>query len=151
MAHAATATGSATTLVVRPLTLTNIDPLSFGNLIAGPTAGTASVSILGVRTVTGGVTAAGGAVSAARFAGLDISSPYTVILHAPTPATVTLTRVGGGATMTVTNLIVESGPGTYTAPTNVPFQVRVGGQLNVAANQTQGTYAGTFSLTIDYP
>jgi hypothetical protein len=136
--------------VVRPGTFLNTEPLSFGNLIAGATAGTATVTILGVRTVTGGVTAVGGIVSAARFLGLDRQTPYTVFLHAPTPATVILTRVGGGATMTVTNLIAESGPGNYTAPTNAVFMVRVGGRLNVGANQMRGTYTGTFSVTIDY-
>ena len=148
--HAAPATGTSRTVVIRPGSLVAVDPLNFGALISGSTAGTVVIKIDGSRTISGGVTAGGTTFSAARFGGLDVTTPFRVFIHAPTPATVTLTRVGGGATMTVTNLIAELGEGTYTAPANVPFAVRVGGQLNVGANQMQGSYSGTFDLTVDY-
>lgn len=148
-ARAATENGSASVEVVRPLTLISTAPLSFGILVPGMTAGTATVSVTGVRSTTGGVTAAGGTVSAASFTGMTGNAPPTVKIQPP-PTTITLTRVSGGATMTVTNLVVEGGSGTRNVGKNAIFTFRVGGRLNVGANQLPGTYTGTFNITVDY-
>jgi hypothetical protein len=148
-AHAATTTGNAAADVVAPLTLFNTAPLSFGTLVPSATPGTATVSITGVRSTTGGVTAAGGTVSAASFTGMTGEAPPVVKVGGPAP-TITLTRVGGGATMTVSNFVVEGGTGARNVGKNAVFTFRVGGQLNVGANQLAGTYTGTFNVTVDY-
>lgn len=148
-ALAETATGSAVTEVVAPLSLSNTAPLSFGTLIPGASPGTATVSITGALSTSGGVTPGGGSVSAASFTGMTGAAP-PVVKISPPPATVTLARVGGGASMTVTNLVVEGGTGARNVGKNKVFTFRVGGQLNIGANQLPGTYTGTFNITVDY-
>ncbi len=96
------------------------------------------------------MTPLGGTVSAATFVGMTDNFPFWVDVDAPTPGSITLTRVGGGATMTVNNFTVEGGTGFRLVPTNTLFQFRVGGRLNVGANQMRGTYNGTFSVTVNY-
>lgn len=63
---------------------------------------------------------------------------------------ITLTRVGGTETMTVSNWTLE-GDNRKTVRANEPFSFRVGGRLNVGANQAEGTYLGTFTVELQYP
>ena len=150
-AHAASSTGTSRVVVVTPLSLVNTAPLSFGNLIAGPTAGTVTINeTTQARTVTGGVSQAGGTISAASFTGMTDGWPFWVDVDAPTPATITLTRVGGGATMQVNTFTVQGGVGTRFVWINSIFTFRVGGRLMVGANQMAGTYNGTFNVTVNY-
>ena len=88
-------------------------------------------------------------MSAAGFTGMTDAFPFFVLIANP-PASVTLNRVGGGATMTVTNLNISGGAGLRFIPTNTVFTFTVGGRLNVGANQMQGLYLGTFAITVTY-
>jgi hypothetical protein len=148
-AHAATRAATGRAVIITPLSLVNTAPLSFGALSSGGSAGTATVSITGVRTTTGGVTPLAGTVSAASFTGLTDFFPFLIVVSNP-PASITLTRVGGGATMTVDNFAVEGGTGLRLVATNSLFTFRVGGTLHVGANQAQGVYNGTFNMTVNY-
>ena len=155
-AQAATGTGEGRAVIIRPATLVNTGPLSFGNLISGPTPGTATVSPAGARSTTGGVTPVGGTVSAAAFTAMNDSGGWLNLLRIIRPTSpITLTRVGGGATMTVDNFTLSVGNGLfgsgwYFVPSNTVFTFTVGGRLSVAANQMPGTYTGTFEITVDY-
>jgi hypothetical protein len=148
-ASAANAGGSATATVIRPNSLVNTASLSFGDIAVGQTGGTVSVSPSGVVTTTGGVVHQGGTVSAARFVGMTDWFPFWVTIHQP-PASITLTRVGGGATMTVDTLSVSGGTGLRLVPLNSIFAFTVGGRLLVSGGQLPGTYSGTFTMTVDY-
>ena len=60
-AQAATRAAPVEAVTIRPLSLVKTDDLDFGTLIAGPSAGTATINAnTGVRTTAGGVTAAAG-------------------------------------------------------------------------------------------
>jgi hypothetical protein len=72
-----------------------------------------------------------------------------VLIRIPTSA-VTLTQVGGAATMTVSNWTLD-GSTNRKIPQNSAFNFSVGGTLNVAAGQADGTYVGTFTITVQYP
>ena len=150
-AHAATRSATGTATVVTPLSLVNTAPLSFGALGAGATAGTVTVSTGGVRTTAGGVTPLNGTVSAAGFTGMTGTTgiPFLIVISNP-PASITLTRVGGGATMTVNTMQVSGGSGLRLVATNSLFSFTVGGTLHVGANQAKGTYNGTFNMTVNY-
>jgi hypothetical protein len=72
-----------------------------------------------------------------------------VIVRIPkTP--ITLTRVGGTETMTVSNWTL-SGNSNRTVVAQEPFSFSVGGTLFVNANQVEGDYVGTFDVQIQYP
>ena len=71
----------------------------------------------------------------------------------------TLTRAGGGApalTATLTRAMTTSGGGIIllgSSATLLPSGVQtyyVGGTLSVPANQPEGDYSGTFTLTVNY-
>jgi spore coat protein U-like protein len=49
-----------------------------------------------------------------------------------------------------TVLAVQGGTGVRLFPGTGVQTFRVGGRLNVAANQPAGNYTGTFSLTVTY-
>lgn len=148
-AHARTIAATGRAVIVQPLTLVNTAPLSFGAIVPGTGAGTVTVSETGTRTSTGSVSLVAGTVSAAGFTGMTDGFPFFVIISNP-PASVTLTRAGGGATMTADDFVVEGGSGLRLIATNSIFTFRVGATLQVGANQPKGSYNGTFNMTVTY-
>jgi hypothetical protein len=147
-AFAATSTGTAEVAIVTPLTLVKIDDLSFGSVIASAAAGTVTVDeYTEARTVTGGVTAYGGTVTAAKFSGLTVSTSHLKI-DVPN-GSITITRVGGTQTMQVNNFQLNGNKNDW-VPLTTLFTFQVGARLNVGANQAAGTYVGTFDVTVDY-
>ena len=157
IAHAGQANGRAEIAVLRTLSFIKIDDLEFGNLIAGPTAGTITVSPFGARSTTGAVTVAGGLFQQAQFGGRG--APNQNLAISMTTNTVTLTRAGGTQTMVADNFVIGSTPVqplstsvrrfVIGSPTGV-FQFGVGARLNVGPNQTPGVYSGTFRITLIY-
>jgi Domain of unknown function (DUF4402) len=145
-AAAGSANGRARTL--RPIAVSNTRPLDFGTLVTGATAGTVTVNPrTDARTRTGGVTLLGGSPGAARFTATGTPAVNAFITIGTAPV---LMRVSGSETMTVSNMTLNGGR-TRRIPASGVLDVRVGGRLNVAANQRDGLYSGSFNLTVDYP
>ncbi len=157
IAHAGQANGRAEIAVLQTLSFIKIDDLEFGNIIAGPTAGTVTISPFGARSTTGPVTVVGGGFQQAQFGGRG--APNQNVLISMTTNTVTLRRSVGTQTMIANTFIIGSSPTQtlsttprqfrITSPTGV-FQFGVGARLNVGANQAPGSYSGTFRLTLIY-
>lgn len=156
IAHAGQANGRAEIAVLRTLSFIKIDDLEFGNIIAGPTAGTVTISPFGARATTGPVSVLG-AFQPAKFGGRGATNQNVLISMSANA--VTLRRSVGTQTMVANTFIIGSSPtqqlGTtprqfrITSPTGV-FQFGVGARLNVGANQASGAYSGTFRLTLIY-
>lgn len=145
-ALAASGSGPTKATLVSPLSLVNTEDLDFGSIIAGASAGTVVVDAnSGARTTTGGAVAAGGTPRRAEFVGVGRPGLLTIVSIGPSP---TLTN-GTGGTM-ATSLAVEGGTGLRLLPGSGIQTFRVGGTLSVGANQQQGTYTGTFTLTTIY-
>lgn len=72
-----------------------------------------------------------------------------MLIRLPT-GPITLTQTGGTETMTVSNWTTD---GHTTRQINAfeAFEFRVGGRLNVGANQADGVYVGSFDVTVIYP
>lgn len=106
-------------------------------------------------TTTGGVAPVGGAAYAALFQ-VEPSRRGAVDIYVPS-VPVTITRQSGTETMTVSNWTLSSnatllGNGRYRiVATLEPFEFKVGGTLNVNANQADGFYVGTFTIDVQYP
>lgn len=147
-AQARTISGTGQATIVTPLSVVNTDTLRFGAVIPSASAGTVTVDpFTQARTTTGGVTAYGGMVTAGKFSGL---SDGTTHLKIDVPVgSITLTRVGGGATMTVDNFTLNGNKNDWVVGSTV-FSFNVGARLNVAANQMAGTYTGTYNVTVNY-
>ena len=140
------ATGSAS--VLRPLTLLKNSDLDFGELIVGG-AGTAVIDPLsGALTTTGLISHVGPAAQAAVFTttGSRNSNVHIRIPQAP----ITITRVGGTQTMTVSAWTLD-GNQNRKFPLTAGFNFAIGATLTVAAGQADGTYLGTFDVTVQYP
>ena len=140
---------SATGAILHPLEILKRDDLDFGYVGVGATAGTVVINPnTGAITRTGGAVLLGGTPHPAMFTGAAKSSSVVIIRIPKQP--ITLTRVSGTQTMTVSNFTLE-GLDRRAAARNVAFDFRVGGTLNVNANQAEGVYVGTFEVSIQYP
>lgn len=138
-AQAATATATARANILRQITVTRTADLNFGTIVTGATADTVVISAAGARTC-GAALVCTGTVSAAAF---DIvgTTGSVVTLAAGGPVTLT----SGANSMTAT--LAASGA-TLTLDGTDAFTV--GGTLGVGANQADGVYAGTFTVTVNY-
>lgn len=139
---------SATVLISRPALVRNLQELDFAYLSV-TTAGTAVVNPdTDAMTTTGGVLHVGGTPYAALFEGVSPTKAVVIVRIPRQP--ITVTRVGGTETMTVSNWTM-SGQSRRTVAAQEPFSFKVGGTLNVNANQVEGIYVGTFEVDIQYP
>ena len=140
---------TATTAILRPINVIKRADLDFGYVASGTAAGTIVIDPnTNLATAAGGALLLGGSPHAAAFIGAAGSSSVVNIKVPRQP--VTLTRSGGTQTMTVSNFTVE-GLDKRTVARATAFEFRVGGTLNIGANQVEGTYIGTFDVTVQYP
>lgn len=149
-ATSAARTQSTTSQValLSPLSVIKQSDLDFGTLVVSG-AGTAVVDpVAGSLTTTGGVTKAGSIAHPALFTGTGSKNSVVHIRLPQNP--ITVTRVGGTQTMTVSNWTLDGATNRKIPPGSI-FDFDVGATLNVNANQAAGTYTGTFSITVQYP
>jgi hypothetical protein len=145
---AAPAVANGNAVIIYPVTVTKLQDMDFG-FLAVTTAGTAVLEPnADTFNTTGGVTPVGGTPHCAEFVGASKDSSV-VNIKVPTKP-VTLTRVGGTETMTVTPFTLQ-GQSKRALAKAASFTFRVGGTLNVAAAQAEGVYVGTFDVTVQYP
>jgi hypothetical protein len=153
-AYAADMPGTANAAVVRPNTLIKTDDLDFGTLISGATGGTVTINpVTNARTTSGGVAPVGPAAQRAVFQGTG----GILLITVSGSTSVTLNRAGGGAAPMTASLVraaSTSGGGiALLGGTLLPNGVQsyyIGGTLTVPANQPEGDYSGTFTLTVNY-
>ncbi len=152
LAHAAPVApdrnATATVQIAPPASLRKLEDLNFAYLSV-TTAGTAVVDPnTDSMTTTGGVLHAGGLPYAALF---EAVSPIKAVVIIRVPRNpITVTRVGGTETMTVSNWTL-SGNSRRTVAAQEAFTFKVGGTLTVNANQGEGLYLGNFTVEIQYP
>jgi hypothetical protein len=99
-------------------------------------------------STTGGVLHAGGLPYAALFEAISPAKNVVIIRIPRNP--ITVTRVGGTETMTVSNWTL-SGNSKRNTVAHEPFAFKVGGTLTVNANQAEGLYLGNFDVEVQYP
>jgi hypothetical protein len=157
----ATATGTATANVVRPITITASRDLAFGNVVPGAALGTLVIAgtAAGAQSVTGGTTQPGGTlkgtVTSSQFLVSGEGSftytltipvaPVTISDTASTPNTMTVSTFTSDVATTAGAGLLSGSAGTAGTQT-----VSIGGTLNVGANQAAGAYTGSFSVTVAY-
>lgn len=150
-ANAATANGTATATVYKPIAVIETTPLAFGMFtISSLTPGTVVIDTSGTATPTGGVLLLPSSRSAALFTITGEPSKAITVSYDTTGAQL---GDGSGNTMTLgtfTNTVLPTildGGGTAT--------FNVGATLSVNANQTSGIYStgtgGTpYTVTVNY-
>ena len=150
IAQQASATGEARGVVVQPLTLAKVQDLDFGTVVGSAVAGNVVIDAdTGARTVAGGVT---GVPSYPGDRGLFTgagTSGQTVVLALSAPA-VLISTTNPLDTITVNSMSLDSGGLTRVIGGSGIFQVGVGGDFAIAANQAPALYKANFDLTADY-
>ena len=151
LAQQASATAEARGVVLQPLTLARVQDLDFGTVVGSAVAGTVSIDAdTGARSVTGGVTGVPSFPGdRALFQGAGTSGQDVVpSLNAPTLLISTSNPLD---TITVNSMVLDAGNATTrTIGVTGIFQVGVGGDFAIAANQPAGLYTANFDLTADY-
>ncbi len=157
-AQIVTATGTAQATIVEPLGLVKVQDLRFGRIAASATAGTVTVNAnTGACVASGGIIATGGC-GFGQFAGqgtkkltVRIQIPATVTLTGPAGSTMLADTLTLGAAPDLVFLGMTGGTPRYQiSANNGIFTFRLGGRLNIAANQRPGQYSGTYSVTVQY-
>jgi len=135
-------------LILVPLTLTKLDDLDFGSVIPSPVPGTVTISAsTGARSFLGGVTGVPSDPGFRAYFG-GAGTPSQQVLVALSPP-VSLTS-GAGDTIPVLGLTLDGAPMRTIDPVTRTFFVGVGGTLQIAANQPEGTYTADFWVTAIY-
>ena len=148
-ATAATAPGSATVALYKPILLAKITDMDFGALFPPATGtGTVKLDANGGATVYTGAAAAGASpTSRAVFSGQATRLSLVFIQY---PAgSVTLTRVGGTETLTANAFTIDSA-GILRIVGTTAYTIGIGATLSVPSTAVGGTYVGTFTITADY-
>jgi|SRR5678816_721260 hypothetical protein len=146
---AAPTPAQATGTLLFPLEIVKNRDLDFGNVGTTAAAGTVVINPeTDTISSTGGASLLGGTPHAAQFTGAAKGNNVVIIRIPKQP--VTLTRVGGTQTMIADNFTLQ-GLDKRAVAARVAFDFKVGATLNVNANQAEGTYVGTFDVSIQYP
>lgn len=154
-AQAATEQGQAEVGVLTPLSFIQTEELHFGRIFASNAAGTVIVAPDGTRTRTGGVTLIGNDQQAAEFAGMGSFNQRVQISLGSNSIFLT----GPGTRMRAHTFVIGSTPTAVLTTTPRVFRIAtpsggfafpVGATLDVNANQTPGTYRGTWTITLNY-
>jgi hypothetical protein len=134
-------------LILIPLTLTKIQDLDFGSIVPSAVSGVVTINAsTGARTFAGGVTLVpGDAGFRARFAGAGSPGQQVIITMNP-PAQL---DDGVGDTIDVLGLTLD-GSAIRTIDATRAFFIGVGGTIQIAANQPDGTYSAQFDVTANY-
>lgn len=139
---------TSTVVITPPASVRKMEDLNFASLTV-TTAGTAIIDPnTDGMTTTGGVLYVAGLHYAAQFEAVSPIKSVVIIRIPRNP--ITVTRVGGTETMTVSNWTL-SGDSRRTVAVQEPFGFKVGGTLFVNANQAEGLYLGTFDVEIQFP
>lgn len=162
----ASANGRPRLVVLEPLSVTKINDMDFGDVLSTTAAGTVVMDPTDNATTDPTCTTTGGLTQLnecqpAEFAGLGETNRIVRIRH----QSQTITLTGPGADMTVTNPAIDASPDLQFVSGNMgsngfsrwrivssdgSFVFRIGGTLNVNADQAPGVYTGTFTMQVEY-
>ena len=140
------ATGKA--LILVPLTLTKIDDLSFGSIVPSGVSGVVVIdSSTGARMVFGGVTGIASDPGNRAYFGGGGSPSQPVIVTMTQPAQLVSSA---GDTLPLLALTLQGSPIKIIDPVTRTFFFGIGGIIIVNANQPDGIYDATFTVTANY-
>lgn len=144
-AYAATSSGTATAEIITAISIANNQDLAFGSIVPSSTGDTVAVATDGTVTCGANVTCVDQSTKTAGAFTVSGEAGYSYAITLPS-GDVQLSN--GTETMTVNNFSSNpSGTGTLTGGTD---SINVGGTLNVSANQAQGSYSGSYDVTVEY-
>jgi hypothetical protein len=153
-AQAQTATGTSRANIVQPISLSVTQELNFGSIVPSTTrTSTARINLNDTATMGGGALLIGTTHKTSRMAGQGtrnqivlITRPTTVWLSGPGPQM----RARSWTLGTTTGLTRTTGNQYRITGTGGNFTFRMGATLDIARNQPEGLYQGSFVVTVNY-
>ena len=148
-----TATAEARGLVLQPLTLTKVDDLDFGTILASGVVGSVSIDAdTGNRSVSGGVTPVASNVGQrGLFAGAGTAGQQVDLTLTLPTGNVLVSTSNPADMIVISSMVLDNGNATTrTIDLTGAFQVGVGGDFAIAAGQPNGFYKANFDLTANY-
>jgi hypothetical protein len=153
-ALAATEDATSRARVVRPIALSVTQNLDFGTILPSTTRGSAvRINLNDTATPIGGSLVVGTGHGASRLTGQGTSGQVIIITR---PTTVWLTgpgpqmRARSWSLGTTTGLRRITGSQYRITDPAGNFAFRMGATLNIARNQPEGLYQGSFTVTVNY-
>ena len=136
---------TATARIVKPLSLTWVQDLDFGTVTlvdTGPT--TITVAQNGTRTCPGTAVTCSGASTAAKYL-ITGTNNQSVTVNA---SNVSMTGPAGSTPL----LVTVNAPGSVNLGNSGASgaALDIGGSISVGGGQAEGTYTGTFAVTVNY-
>lgn len=142
-AHATDATGNASAEIQNPIVISEDNAMDFATIVADPTGDTITLSTAGAvsaanaSTFSGTAAAGAFSVTGTPSAAVNISFSSGDVLSGP------------GADMALGSFTNDAGGApAFDGTGNLSFNV--GADLSVNASQVGGSYAGTYTVTVDY-
>ncbi len=136
---------TATARIVKPLTLTWVQDMDFGTVTLvdqGPT--TITVAQNGTRTCPGTAVTCSGTSAAASYRITGTNNQLVTV----NSGNVTMTGPAGSTPLLLT---VNAPPSVNLSNSgNAGTNFSIGGSIAVAGTQAEGTYTGTFAVTVEY-
>lgn len=153
-AQAETAAGASKAKVLQPISLSLGQDISFGTIIPSATrTSTVRINLNDTATPGGGAVMVGATHFASRVTGQGtrnqvvlITRPTTVWLTGPGPRI----RARSWTLGTFSGLSRVTGNQYRITGTNGNFGFRMGATLDLARNQLEGQYPGSFTVTVNY-
>ena len=155
--------GTANGEVLNPMTIAKVEDMDFGSIAATATPGTVVLNPANSACTKTGALVLSGTCQAAVFDGYG---SFLQVLRIQVANSIQLTGSNGGSMQlnnftlnTTPDLLYIGGNGNGVGNGNRRYAIlrlsglfnfRVGGTLNVGANQTPGAYTGTFDVTVRY-
>ena len=133
-------------LLLKPLTLTKINDLDFGDIVPSGTGDFVSIDAdTGARTTDKAILLPSNVGRRAEFASSGLNNTLVGLVLSP-PGDLTN---AAGKKLRVTRLTLDQGnfPIRVLSPTSQVFFVGIGGDVFIRSNQEEGVYTGTFTLT----
>ena len=136
------ATGSASAICNKPITVSQTQQMSYGNIAPKMGGGTVTISSAGIVSAPGGFAVSGG------------SAPGKFHVTGKKNCAVSISFIAGslfgpGAAMQIGNFTTDAGANpTLNNVGTLDFDV--GGDLVVNANQAGGPYSGSYTVTVIY-
>ncbi len=141
-AYATSANGDASVQILQAISVTKASDLNFGKVVAAATASTVAVGEDNSRNCGAALTCYGATTAGAFNVTGTAGQTVTVSIDSPS---ITLSDGGSNSlaatvSTTTSSLVLTGGTGNF----------KVAGLLNVGANQAAGTYAGQYTVSVNY-
>jgi hypothetical protein len=148
-----TATATAKGLVLQPLTLTKVQDLDFGTVLASTVAGEVTISADdGGRSSDGGVTLlASNAGGRGLFTGAGVAGQEVLLTLTPPDQNLLVSTTNSKDTVSISAMVFDDDDSTTRfIGDGGEFDVGVGATFQIKGGQANGFYQADFDVTADY-